>query len=291
MLLGAGASAELVNQRGETVLICAYQSEERGLVFDLLSEKGIDVNAVDGEGRTLLSYACVAGDFPLIEALLENDVIINCEDTLGFVPLLHALMNGEIQLAEKIVQKMSGGIAFRRNCYDALAWAKRKGYTDLVKVILEKAEEGFDDSLSLDFHSIEEPGESESCYLQDESDFLECERCKTAMNFLRNQTAGSSSLEEEGEITRCGSAELSLACNEDLFKASQIQRCQTTIPGRRKRRESFCTRKQIRAAGGRIGVDAIDFSSQELDEKRRERPACKNQEIPEIIVTHEVEDD
>ena len=67
--------------------------------------KGADVNQVDEDGKTALSWACIRNDEAMVKLLLKKKGIrVNTKDYLGFAPLLHAVVNAEYTLVGRLLK-------------------------------------------------------------------------------------------------------------------------------------------------------------------------------------------
>ena len=87
-----------------------YENKEMAL---LLIKHGVDVNAVDKQGVTPLSYAAKTGRIEMVKMLLENGVDI---DRHGGKSIKEALLNGQIKIADLlkengVVLKFNDGFA------------------------------------------------------------------------------------------------------------------------------------------------------------------------------------
>ena len=67
--------------------------------------KGADVNQVDEDGKTALSWACIRNDEAMVKLLLKKKGIrVNTKDYLGFAPLLHAVVNADYTLVGRLLK-------------------------------------------------------------------------------------------------------------------------------------------------------------------------------------------
>ena len=67
--------------------------------------RGADVNQVDEDGKTALSWACIRNDEAMVNVLLKTKGIrVNKKDYLGFAPLLHAVAHAEYTLVGRLLK-------------------------------------------------------------------------------------------------------------------------------------------------------------------------------------------
>ncbi|KAJ3642022.1 hypothetical protein Zmor_028486 [Zophobas morio] len=81
VLLNSGASINMVDKDKMNALNYASQSwKDNRDVIKLMIEKGIDVNVQDGNGKTALQLACLNGDYEIAKKLLSSGASINIVD-------------------------------------------------------------------------------------------------------------------------------------------------------------------------------------------------------------------
>lgn len=111
------------------------------VVTALLAEKGWDINAVDTNGRTALSWAALGGHGDVVEILLrQKDVGPGAADT-GYrrTPLWWAAKGGHeevlmLLLEREDINRSPANIGYGR----ALGWSARGGHEGVVKLLLER---------------------------------------------------------------------------------------------------------------------------------------------------------
>ncbi|XP_063901840.1 uncharacterized protein LOC135121443 [Zophobas morio] len=95
ILLNSGASINLADNDNENALHYASDSwEDNRHVIRLLIEKGIDVNAQNGNGTTALQLACQERDYEIVEMLLNAGASINMTDK-NYKNALHCALESE----------------------------------------------------------------------------------------------------------------------------------------------------------------------------------------------------
>jgi len=85
-------------------LFTAVKSKDQAALAAMV-ERGADVNARDDTGKTPLMLAATQrGSEKLIERLVHQGADIRARDKNGMTALMHAAMNGELHLAEQLLQ-------------------------------------------------------------------------------------------------------------------------------------------------------------------------------------------
>ena len=69
--------------------------------------RGVDVNMVDSDGRTLLMEAVIKGDHRLIELLIENGADLNIRDLKDWTALHFAAQEYDIVSSRKLIESGS----------------------------------------------------------------------------------------------------------------------------------------------------------------------------------------
>jgi Ankyrin repeats (3 copies)/Ankyrin repeat len=73
-------------------------------VKQLVLEKGIDINASDNSGWTLLYHASAEGDYTLTKWLVSNGAIVNKPNNLGLTPLHIAASRSYIDILKLLIK-------------------------------------------------------------------------------------------------------------------------------------------------------------------------------------------
>ena len=63
-----------------------------------------DINSSDEYGNTLLTYACINGEFNVAKYLLKNGANPNCINRYKNTPLHYALSNKNYEIADLLIQ-------------------------------------------------------------------------------------------------------------------------------------------------------------------------------------------
>ena len=110
-------------------------------IIRLLIENGADVNAKDGDGRTLLMIAAYNDDknIDIIRLFLDMGLDINAKDKDGETPLMRAAREGNIDIARLLVEKGADIDAKDNDDHTALWYASIcVGSIGIVQLLLEK---------------------------------------------------------------------------------------------------------------------------------------------------------
>jgi ankyrin repeat protein len=127
-LLEQGADCNVVDEKGNTALIKACQSQQENLVKLLLQQPNIRVNIRNREGATALYYAVDGEDLTILRALLDSHKIT---DNTRLPAFNYAIKKGKDEIASKLLTtakwEPSEFIDY------ALILASDKGQTEVVK--------------------------------------------------------------------------------------------------------------------------------------------------------------
>lgn len=119
--------------------IFRFASEgQRGLLSAALKQEGVDVNAKDADGRTLLHGAASNGHLEIVELLLSAKAEVNTHDEEGWTPLISAASAGKLGVVRRLGQAGADVSAVTSRGCSALTYACSKGHTDLVAFLLEQ---------------------------------------------------------------------------------------------------------------------------------------------------------
>lgn len=101
----------------------------------LISEGRVDVNRVDGYGRSLLYHALVVGNHSIATALLRNGCDPNLGDDRGRPRLYHAIVSEQLEFIELLLKY---GAKVKDNGFSVVDTTKRTKNSRLIR-ILDKA--------------------------------------------------------------------------------------------------------------------------------------------------------
>ncbi len=100
----AGANFGLENEAGDTPLSLAIRAGKAFLVPYMVPSVKIDQIKVAND-ELLIHWASRTGDIPTLNALIRSDVNSDVEDAEGNTPLMIALKNSHLEIAEKLAKR------------------------------------------------------------------------------------------------------------------------------------------------------------------------------------------
>ena len=115
MLLDAGADANIKDNLGNTALFYATHHHD-GTVFNMLKDKGADINTLNEKKQTILIYAVENEivDESLLKLLIEKKIDISAKDADGKSAFDYAKENFET-LKQKLQPSEGGGSKTRKS--------------------------------------------------------------------------------------------------------------------------------------------------------------------------------
>lgn len=146
-LILAGADPNIVDNNGNTPLICAADLGHTSMIKTLLAA-GADASHCAHDGRSALHAAAKSGEEEMVSALLNKGVDINVCDENGETPLVSAVKTGKNSAANSPVAAkalkaakalLAAGAVVKTRGNDgcsALDWAATNGHADIVKAFL-----------------------------------------------------------------------------------------------------------------------------------------------------------
>lgn len=137
-LLDEGVDVNSKDRYGETALIKASGSLVGMNVFNLLIERGADVNIVSSDrGDSALSIASGNNQLDKVRILLEKGANPNVTPTNGLSPLINASSKGYTDLARLLLDNGADPNLANGN-YTPIIAAAGTGRTEIVKLLLDK---------------------------------------------------------------------------------------------------------------------------------------------------------
>lgn len=89
------------------VLSFVIENGSLDLVKHFVIDKGVDVNIVDGNKRTLLHNAILFNKYDIAKCLIDNENInVNAQDNSAYTPLLYAVEKKQTDIAELLIKKL-----------------------------------------------------------------------------------------------------------------------------------------------------------------------------------------
>ena len=139
-LMSARLDMHTRDDAGQTVLhIAARQPHGHSIMMILLRDSRIDINAVDSQGRTPLSYSASHHDLsPLTMLLQHQNIDINVADSCGQTALFHAAKAGNEKAAKLLLMRPDiEANALDENYLTPLWYAAAQGHVDVVNELLQ----------------------------------------------------------------------------------------------------------------------------------------------------------
>lgn len=151
MLVDLGAKLNLVDSYGKTPIDYYIESGSVDLSalteyigpFDLLNngfeealieqinQGAVDVNTKDARGNTLLHLGIANNRQQLVDALIQDEQLINIPDSLRRTPLLLSLVVNDTATALKLIEKGADGTLADANGFTPLYICQQKGFSKL----------------------------------------------------------------------------------------------------------------------------------------------------------------
>lgn len=138
-LVAAGANLDVQSAPQKTALLCAMEKSSATATMLIAAKASLDLQ--DADGRTAL-HVSDGLNVDLVKALLSAGASPNIQDNDGKTALLESLMccrgDGQPTNGVALALASSGGDVnlVEKNNRGALAFAARKGYTDVVKALI-----------------------------------------------------------------------------------------------------------------------------------------------------------
>lgn len=134
LLAAAGAAAAPVDPR----LIQAVKARDGAQVRTLLKQRGVDVNATQGDGATALHWATHRDDLTIADLLIRAGARVNAANDVGATPLHLACTNGSAPMVERLLAAGATAGAALLNGETALMTCARAGEAAAVKALLAR---------------------------------------------------------------------------------------------------------------------------------------------------------
>lgn len=138
-LLDKGADPNLQNKHGRTALSQAAQNGHKDVVNSLLpDDHKTNLNARDKMGRTALVLAAENGHVSIVEVLLKRSANADVVGYDGKKAWQKAVDKGHTSVVKSLLPIKGVSIQDRHAVNEALLLASRRGWVDLVEVLLER---------------------------------------------------------------------------------------------------------------------------------------------------------
>jgi ankyrin repeat protein len=134
-LLKAGVSPNIVDPKGNPMLIVAIRDKSLKVADFLITDKATDVNLANNSGENALMMASIEGELPLVEMLvLKRKADVN---KTGWAPLHYACTTGRLSVAEFLLANGAKVNALSPSETTPLMMAVSSGNELLIKFLLD----------------------------------------------------------------------------------------------------------------------------------------------------------
>ncbi|MQM32728.1 MAG: hypothetical protein CRU78_20470 [Candidatus Accumulibacter phosphatis] len=132
-LLDQGMDVNAVNAAGNTLLMQAVQRDNGDFLEQLLKRRA-RLNTRNRNHETALSLAAFKGNLPIVRRLVEAGADVNL---YGWPPLIYAAFNGHTAVVEYLITRGANIDATTENGSTALFFAARFGHLQIVELLLK----------------------------------------------------------------------------------------------------------------------------------------------------------
>ena len=137
LLLSSGATINLKNTSGETVLMMFDADATSDLMWDLINA-GAKVNLKDNSGNTALMQAATADNLEALKALLDAGAEINIKNKSGRTALMLAASEGHVNIVRNLVLAGADINVTDEDEMNALAHAADNNHAAVVRFLKSK---------------------------------------------------------------------------------------------------------------------------------------------------------
>ena len=134
-----GLPAEIVNERGDTLLILAAYHTHPEAVKVLLDQDKTPIEAKNKMGFTALTGAAYRGNLPIVKQLAAKGARLDAANGKGQTPLMYASMFGRAEVVAYLVEKKADLDAKDGEGRTALDLAEAQDRKEVVNLLKEAA--------------------------------------------------------------------------------------------------------------------------------------------------------
>lgn len=138
-LLDQGVNPNAVNPDGMSVLAYMAGWGEADTV-QMLLDKGASVNAPSAGGRTALMAAAYSGQVSVVQALLDRGADVNAKSLDGRTALMFAAQDGDVEIVRSLMDQRADVHARATDGWTALMFAASYGNADALQELLRKSD-------------------------------------------------------------------------------------------------------------------------------------------------------
>jgi ankyrin repeat protein len=137
LFLMSGMDPNARDESGDTVLLAAAKNKQSAVVKALAAGKA-DLNARDKDGLTALMFAARAGDSSMVRTLLDQNAGVNAKTDSGRTPLMYAAWTESPEIVASLLNK---GASIDEQDHDVgtpLTWAAFFNRVDMAQALLDR---------------------------------------------------------------------------------------------------------------------------------------------------------
>lgn len=135
-LLARGVDPNLVDAKGNPMLVVALREKSLKVAAVLIRAKNIDFDKANAAGETPLMMASLQNEFDMVKLMVDQmEVEIN---KTGWTPLHYAATNGNNEIVKYLVDHAAYIDAESPNGSTPLMMAARGGHIETVKLLLDE---------------------------------------------------------------------------------------------------------------------------------------------------------
>ena len=138
MLLGKGANANATNAVGLTALMFSISGRVAAVTNALLATDTVEVNAVDGSGRSALMLAAQATRSDMMKMLIEVGADVNLADRLGLTALMRVANRNGLACVRLLIAAGVEVEPQNRSGITSLMFASYNGFLEIVAELVTK---------------------------------------------------------------------------------------------------------------------------------------------------------
>lgn len=134
-LLKSGVNPNLLDPKGNPMLVLAIREKSAKVTDLLLSEPSIDVNLTNKSGENALMMASFDGQFPVVKVLvIDKKAAVN---KTGWAPIHYAATNGHLQITQFLIANGAMVNALSPSETTPLMMSVSSGNELLIKLLLD----------------------------------------------------------------------------------------------------------------------------------------------------------
>jgi ankyrin repeat protein len=108
------------------------------IILQSTNEAIFDINILDADGRTSLSWAAAEGHIPIVELLIKQGADLNYHNGTKRSPLSRAAENGHTAIVEYLLKKGADPNHHDETNQTPLSWAAKMGQTAVAELLINK---------------------------------------------------------------------------------------------------------------------------------------------------------